>query len=145
VSGVDAFGIALKRGDGVIPTEGFVAIGKVTGVNGPEIERETYDVTAHDSEDGWREFIGGLKDGGEVSINLNYDPRVHDTLMADFEDTAPRNYQMVFPGGIGQWDLKLILNGFSQEAPVDEKLSAELKFKVSGKPAIVEEIGRAHV
>jgi predicted secreted protein len=138
MSGLDAFGIALKRGDGVAGTEGFAAIGKVTGVNGPEIERETYDVTAHDSVDGWREFIGGLKDAGEVSINLNYDPRVHDVLVADFEDTAPRNYQMVFPNDIGQWDLKLILTGFSQEAPVDDKMSAELKFKVSGKPAIVE-------
>ncbi|MEU0245171.1 phage tail tube protein [Streptomyces sp. NPDC006235] len=137
MSGVDAFGIALKRGDGA-PTEAFVTIGKVTGVNGPEIERETYDVTAHDSVDGWREFIGGLKDAGEVSINLNYDPRVHDDLVADFEDTKPRNYRMVFPNGIGQWDLKLILSGFSQEAPVDDKLSAELKFKVSGKPVIVE-------
>lgn len=136
MSGLDAFGIALKRGDGVTPTEAFTAIASVTNVSGPEIERETYDVTAHDSVDGWREFIGGLKDGGEVSITVNYDPRVHDDLVADFEDTAPRNYKMVFPDSLGEWALKLILKGFKQEAPVDDKLSAELTFKVSGKPAI---------
>jgi len=136
VSGIDAFGIALQRGDGVTPTEAFATIAKVTNVSGPEIERETYDVTAHDSEDGWREFIGGLKDAGEVSIEINYDPSVHDDLVADFEDTAPRNYKLVFPGGLGTWALKLILTGFSQEAPVDDKLSAELTFKVSGKPVI---------
>ncbi|MDX3550984.1 phage tail tube protein [Streptomyces europaeiscabiei] len=138
MSGVDAFGIALKRGDGATPTEVFTAIAKVTNVGGPEIERETYDVTAHDSLDGWREFIGGLKDGGEVSIEVNYDPRVHDDLVADFEDTEPRNYKITFPNGIGEWAVKLILTGFSQEAPVDDKLSAELTFKVSGKPAITE-------
>jgi predicted secreted protein len=136
MSGLDAFGIELQRGDGVTPTEVFTAIGKVTNVSGPEIERETYDVTAHDSVDGWREFIGGLKDAGEVSIEVNYDPRVHDDLIADFEDTAPRSYKLVFPGGLGEWGLKLILTGFSQEAPVDDKLSAELTFKVSGKPSI---------
>lgn len=136
MAGLDAFGIALKRGDGVSPTEVFTAIGSVTSVSGPEIERETYDVTAHDSVDGWREFIGGLKDAGEVSIEVNYDPRVHDDLIDDFEDTKPRNYKMVFPGGIGEWDLNLIMTGFSQQAPVDDKLSAELKFKVSGKPTI---------
>jgi predicted secreted protein len=136
MSGLDAFGIALKRGDGVTPTEGFVTIAKVTGVTGPEIERETYDVTAHDSADGWREFIGGLKDAGEVTINVNYDPTVHDDLVADFEDPKPRNYQLVFPGTLGKWELKLILTGFSSEAPVDDKLSAEIKFKVSGKPTI---------
>jgi predicted secreted protein len=136
VSGIDAFGIALKRGDGVTPTEAFVAIGSVHDVKGPEIKRDTYDVTAHDSANGWREFIGGLKDAGEVTITLNYDPSKHDVLVQDFEDVAPRNYQMVFPQGLGEWDLKLILTEFSQEAPVDDKLSAELKFKVSGKPTI---------
>ncbi|MFF8942843.1 phage tail tube protein [Streptomyces sp. NPDC014864] len=135
MSGIDAFGIALQRGDGAA-TEVFTAIGAVTSVKGPEIERETYDVTAHDSANGWREFIGGLKDAGEVTISINYDPSVHDVLVADFEDTAPRNYKMVFPQALGEWALKLILTGFSQEAPVDDKLSAELKFKVSGKPAI---------
>lgn len=135
MSGIDAFGIELQRSD-MEETPAFTAIGSVTNVSGPEIERETYDVTAHDSVDGWREFIGGLKDGGEVSIELNYDPRIHDTLVEDFEDTEPRDYKMVFPGGMGTWELKLILTGFSQEAPVDDKLSAELTFKVSGKPNI---------
>ncbi|MEE1835760.1 phage tail tube protein [Streptomyces sp. SP17KL33] len=138
MAGLDAFGIALKRGDGATPTEVFTTIGNVTSVSGPEIERETYDVTAHDSVDGWREFVGGLKDGGEVSLELNYDPRIHDELVEDFEDTAPRNYKLTFPGTLGEWAIKLILTGFSQEAPVDDKLSAELTFKVSGKPTITE-------
>lgn len=136
MAGLDAFGIQLQRGDGATPTEAFAAIAKVTNVSGPEIERETYDVTAHDSVDGWREFIGGLKDGGEVSLEVNYDPRDHDELVADFEDDAPRNYKLVFPGGLGSWTLKLVLSGFKQQAPVDDKFSGEIKYKVSGKPVI---------
>jgi len=137
MAGLDAFGIALKRSDMATPTASFVTVGNVTSVSGPEIERETYDVTAHDSLNGWREFIGGLKDGGEVSLNVNYDPRKHDVLVSDFEDTLPRDYKLTFPGTLGEWQIKLILSGFSQEAPVDDKLSAELKFKVSGKPTII--------
>jgi predicted secreted protein len=136
MAGIDGFGIALKRGDGAAGTEAFTAIGSVYDLKGPEIKRDTYDVTAHDSANGWREFIGGLKDAGEVTISVNYDPTVHDVLVADFEDTAPRNYKMVFPQALGEWDLKLILTEFSQEAPSDDKLSAELKFKVSGKPTV---------
>lgn len=135
MAGIDAFGIALKRGDGASP-EVFATIGNVTSVSGPEIERETYDITAHDSVDGWREFIGGLKDAGEVSIEVNYDPTKHDDLIGDFEDTEARTYQMVFPGTLGQWQFAAFLSGFSQEAPVDDKLSAEIKFKVTGKPTI---------
>ncbi|GHF73915.1 phage tail tube protein [Streptomyces thermodiastaticus] len=135
MAGLDAYGIALERGDGQ-STETFAAIANVTSVKGPEIERETYDVTAHDSPDGWREFIGGLKDGGDVTLTVNYDPREHDTLIADYADADPRNYKLVFPQGLGTWQLKLILTKFSQEAPVDDKLSAEITFKVSGKPVI---------
>lgn len=136
MAGLDAFGIALKRSDMATPTATFTTIGNVTSVSGPEIERETYDVTAHDSTSGWREFIGGLKDGGEVSLELNYDPRKHDVLVSDFEDATQRDYKMTFPGTLGEWALKLILTGFSQESPVDDKMTAELTFKVSGKPVI---------
>ncbi|MFF4610317.1 phage tail tube protein [Streptomyces albidoflavus] len=136
MAGLDAFGIALQRSDMAPTTPVFTAIANVTSVSGPEIERETYDVTSHDSVDGWREFIGGLKDGGEVSLELNYDPRVHDDLVADFEDTEARDYKLVFPLSLGTWEFKALLTGFSQEAPVDDKLSAELTFKVTGKPTI---------
>lgn len=136
MAGLDAFGIALKRSDMATPTATFSTIGNVTNVSGPEIERETYDVTAHDSLNGWREFVGGLKDGGEITLDLNYDPRKHDVLVADFEDAAPRDYKLTFPGTLGEWALKLILTGFSQESPTDDKMSGSLKFKVSGKPVI---------
>jgi predicted secreted protein len=137
MAGVDAFGIKLERSD-METVPAFAPIAHVTNLSGPEIERETYDVTAHDSADGWREFVGGLKDGGEVSVEVNYDPRDHDTLVSDFEDDAPRDYRMTFPAqaGGGSWAFKAILTGFKQEAPVDEKFSGELTFKVSGKPTI---------
>lgn len=135
MAGLDAFGTQLERGDGA-GTEVFTAIANVTNITPPGIERETYDVTAHDSPNGWREFVGGLKDGGEVEIELNYDPREHDTLVADFEDDAPRNYRIVFPGTLGQWAFKAIMSGFESEAPHDDKLSATVTFKVSGKPTI---------
>jgi predicted secreted protein len=135
MAGLDAFGTQLERGDGAAP-EVFTAIANVTNITPPGIERETYDVTAHDSPDGWREFVGGLKDGGEVEIELNYDPREHDTLVADFEDDQPRSYRIVFPGTLGQWGIKAIMSGFESEAPHDDKLSATVTFKVSGKPTI---------
>lgn len=137
MSGLDAFGIALKRSDMATPTATFTTIANVTNVSGPEIERETYDVTAHDSVDGWREFIGGLKDGGEVTLEINYDPRKHDPFVADFGDTVPRDYKLTFPGTLGEWALKLVLTGFKSEAPVDDKFTGEMKFKVSGKPVII--------
>ncbi|MFD5297221.1 phage tail tube protein [Streptomyces mutabilis] len=135
MAGLDAFGTKLQRGDGAA-TEVFTDIANVTNITPPSIERETYDVTAHDSPDAWREFIGGLKDGGEVEIELNYDPREHDSLVTDFGDTEPRNYKILFPGTLGSWSFAAIMSGFESEAPHDDKLSATVTFKVSGKPTI---------
>lgn len=136
MAGVDAFGTRLERGDGADP-EVFTAIGNVVEIEGPEIERETIDVTAHDSANRWRDFIGGLVDAGEVTATVNYDPSKHDSLVADFEDSEPRNYKMVFPTSPEvTWSFAAVLTGFSPSAPHDDKLSAELTWKVSGKPTI---------
>ncbi|MCM2580444.1 phage tail tube protein [Streptomyces meridianus] len=135
MAGLDGYGTQLERSD-MAATPVFTAIANVTSINPPSMERETQDVTAHDSPDAWREFIGGLKDGGEVSIDVNYDPREHDDLIVDFGDAAPRDYKVVWPGTLGSWEFKALLTGFEPEAPHDDKLAASLTFKVSGKPTI---------
>lgn len=136
MAGIDGYGVVLSRGNGAGPPEVFTAVGNVQNLGGPELSRETYDVTAHDSPDKWREFIGGLKDGGEVSVEVHYDPDKHDTYITDFSDVNARSWRIVWPQALGQWDFKAILTGFNPSAPVDDKLAAELTLKVTGKPTI---------
>jgi predicted secreted protein len=136
MAGIDGKGVQLKRGDGAGP-EVFTAIANITNLSGPGLSRSTIDVTAHDSPDNYMEFIGGLVDPGEVSIDINYNPSVHDTLIADLEDVDPRNYQVVFPDTAATtWGISAIMTGFEPTAPTDDKLAASLTFKVSGKPTI---------
>ncbi|MCI0685726.1 MAG: hypothetical protein L0Y54_00595, partial [Sporichthyaceae bacterium] len=91
--------------------------------------------TAHDSPDQWREFQGGLRDGGELTVDINYDPTAHAGLLADLEDENPRSYQLVFPDTLSTtWTFKAILTGFEPDAPHDDKLTASVSFKISGKP-----------
>src|SRR5687768_227094 len=100
MSGRDGFGTQFKRAIGTAPGTTYEVIANVTNISGPSRSRETIDVTAHDSPDQYMEFIGGLKDGGEVSLDINYDPSetTHD-LDLDFEDVVPRNYQIVILPG----------------------------------------------
>ncbi|MBA9002009.1 phage tail tube protein [Thermomonospora cellulosilytica] len=136
MAGINAFGTELQRSD-MAPTPVFTALANVTSIEGPGLSRETIDVTAHDSPDAWMEFRGGLKDGGELSLEVNYDPAEHDVLVADLDDDEPRDYRLVFPDPAATtWTLKLILTEFQPEAPVDDKLAASLTFKVSGKPVL---------
>ncbi|GFH38917.1 phage tail tube protein [Streptomyces pacificus] len=136
MGGMDGFGVQLKRGDGEV-SETFTAIADVTNLSGPGLSRETLDVTSHGSPDAYMEFLGGLKDAGEVSADINYQPAVHDVLVDDFDDPAPRNYQIVFPdSGATTWTVKAILTGFEPEMPYDDKATASLTFKISGKPTL---------
>lgn len=133
MAGLDPYGIQLERGDGQT-TETFTAIANITNVEGPDSKRDTYDVTAHDTSDGYREFIGGLVDPGEVKVTLNYDPSEHESLRADLRDSAPRNYKIVYPNSGGQIAVKLLLTELNPKAPVDDKWTADVTFQASGKP-----------
>ncbi|MFJ5059020.1 phage tail tube protein [Streptomyces nigra] len=136
MAGINGFGTELRRGDGADP-EVFTPIADATGISGPGLSRETIDVTSHGSPDAWMEFLGGLKDGGEVSVDVNYQPVFHDVLVDDFDDQEPRNYQLVFPDpDETTWGIKAIMTGFEPDAPYDDKLSAALTFKVTGKPTL---------
>lgn len=136
MAGRDGFGVQLLRE--ITPGGGtYEPVGSMTNLSGPSISREEIDVTAHDSPDGWREFIFGLKDGGEVSADVNYDPVMHDPLLDDFESPDPRSYQVVFPDPAATtWTFDAGLTGFEPEAPHDDKLAASLTWKVSGPPTL---------
>lgn len=133
MAGIDGFGTLFKRGDGAGP-EVFTTVANVTSISNPEMARVTYDATAHDSPNHRREHVGGLVDGGECTITLNYDPDAHAALRDDLDDIEPRNYQIVWPvqagGGVDQFSA--YLTGISGESPHDNLITAELTFKVTG-------------
>lgn len=134
MSGQDAFGTQLLRGNDATP-QIFLGIGHCTNITPPGLSRETIDVTDHGSPGAWMEFIGSLKDGGEFSAEVNYIPGEHDALIDDLDDPEPRNYRVVFPDDLATtWNFTGILTGYETEAPYDDKLSATLTWKVSGKP-----------
>jgi len=139
---VAAYGTQLKLGDGASP-EVFTVIAQVTSIGGPNLEMDALDVTAHDSTAGWREFIGGLLSGGEVSLEINYDPvgGTHDAstgLIAELEGRTISNYQLVFPdAATTTWEFTALVTRFSPSAPVADKLTASITLQVSGQPTLV--------
>jgi len=132
-----AYGTQFKRGNGGSP-ETFAVVADVRTVNGLDLSRNTDDVTTHDSPGGWMEFIGTLKDAGEISLELHYRPVSHDQFVADLSDAAPRNYQITVPASpVVTWSFAAIMTGFSQGFPVDGKATCTVSYKVTGVPAFV--------
>lgn len=139
MAGVDAFGTLFKRdstGGGT-----FATIANVSDLSGPSRSREAIEVTAHDSPQQYREFVKGLKDGGEVTVTINYDPgaATHSALDADFEEDDLRNYQIVvLPGESDEhtWQFSALITSIGDEFPVDDRMEREVTFKISGRPTL---------
>ena len=114
------------------------AIAGLTSIGGLELSADTIDVTTLNSADGYREFIGGLKDGGEVSLSGYFEPGDTDGQGAikeafDSGDAIP--FSIVFPQGAA-WSFNGIVTGFSTGAELEDSVSFEATIKVSGKPTL---------
>ena len=64
-----AHGISLAVSDGTSTT----TVGNITSIGGPDQSRDAIDISTMDSTNKIREFLPGLIDSGEASIDLNYD------------------------------------------------------------------------
>ena len=139
--GISAFGTLLKIGDGAA-SESFTTIAEVSNIGGPGLGLDPIDITNHSSTGGWKEFVGGLLDGGEVSLDINYDPThaTHDAstgLIKDMTDRTVRNFQLVFPDTSSTtWTFAALVTAFETSEPVDDKLAASVTLKVSGQPTL---------
>lgn len=140
-SAISSFGTLLKIGDGGA-TESFTTIAEVKDIDGPSLEQGTEEVTTHSSTAGWREFIGTLLDGGEITfdVNLIIAGATHDAstgLIADLVAKTVRNFQLVFPDdATTTWEFAALVTSFAIGAPVEGGLGASITLKLTGQPTL---------
>lgn len=98
----DAFmsGITVKSGDGA-GTEVFTTIPEVISLSGLGKTNALVDVTNFDSA-GSKEYIAGLSDGTEITIEANYLPAsaTQLALIADVDAGTNRNLEVVVTDGV---------------------------------------------
>jgi len=126
---VSGIGAAFNRYSG----SAWVALAEVSNISGPSKSRETIDVTSFDSTGGYREFIGSLRDGGEVSLNMNFTAAAYEIMNDDFEDDDLQQYQIVLPDSAATtFEFSGLVTGLPLEVPLDDKITANVTIKVSG-------------
>ena len=116
--------------------------GDLTNIGGPNISVDTIDVSAHDSADGFREFVAGVIDGGDISFEGNFTDAASGVEITDLIDTrAIVSFRVRFTTtgtSTGtNWDTWLFtgaLVNFETEAPFDGKIGFNAGVKLSGKP-----------
>ena len=137
MTGTIGHGTLFKLGNGAV-SQVFTPLAGVVDMTPPNPSQDAVEDTDYDAEDGWRTYIGGLKDGGESSIELKFLPAGPGitALLAQL-DGEKHDYRMTFPDNT-DWNFTGILTNLEVGNPIGGLATATATFKLSGKPGFVE-------
>jgi hypothetical protein len=150
-----ALGTQIWVGDGGSP-DTFFKVARVQDIQGPKVKTDLIDVTTHDAAlvdggDGYKQYIGSLKDGQQITFPVVLDPNditQNETatvvgtnaggLKYLCEQNAIRNCRIAFPqvSPTCRIRLKMLFTGFDFEAKVTGSVMATLTAQCIGKPTL---------
>ena len=119
----------------------YDVIGKVVSITPPSVSKEAIETTELNPVDGFNTYIGGIKDAGEVSVELNFDSE----LVADAENQAllkddvegssdQERYKIEFAASGANVIFDAVPTGFTPGEITKETLTCTFTCKVTGKP-----------
>ena len=127
ISGV---GTKFRRWDGA----NWDNIAEINSITGPNKSRDTIDVTSLDSTGGYREFIGGFRDGGTVTLPMNFTRSTYEVMNTDFESAVLQNYEILLPDTEAtSFEFVGLVTELGLGIPADDKVTADVTIKVSGQ------------
>ena len=118
-------------------------IGEITNVGGPSISVNTIDVTSHDSPDAYNQFVAGLIDGGDITLEGNLVSAAAGNDIVDIaNERATVCFYVKFPTtgtsasavSYDSWLFAGVANSFETDAPHDGKIGFTAGIKLDGKP-----------
>ena len=130
------YGCLFKIGDGA-GSEVFATIAEVTSIDGPGLSMDTIEVTHMESPNAAREYIAGLKDGGEISLELNLlpDDTNQTALRTCWMNRTLRNFKVSWTDTTpAVWSFAGFVTSYQPSAAVDDKLSCSVTIKLTGVP-----------
>jgi len=120
-------GTIFQRWDGTI----WVSIAEINAIVGPSTKRDSIDATTFDTEEGYREFISGFKDGDVVALNMSFTRDTFELMVSDFLDDEYKYYQILFSD-----ESIIAFEGFINKLPLelsaDDKIKVNISIKVTG-------------
>jgi|AntRauTorckE6833_2_1112554.scaffolds.fasta_scaffold26451_3 predicted secreted protein len=114
-----------------------VEISEINSIEGPGKSRETIDVTNLADVDGYRQYIGGLREPGTVTLNMNFTRDGFDLFNTDFENDDIQPYEIHFPDVD---ETIFTFNGLVTELPtsipIGDKITMDVTIQISGVVAV---------
>ncbi len=130
MTAIESQGVKLYVDEGSSP---FTLVGELISFAGPDGSANVIDVTNLSSTA--REYLMGVSDSGQMSLELNYDPADggQDRLQALFDSRAVNSYQLVMtdtPATILTFSAFAL--SFSIAGGVDDKVALSVTLQITG-------------
>lgn len=125
-------GTLIQLGDGET-SETFTTIAEIVSASGLDESVDEIDITPLDSTSNYRQFLASFIDPGELALEMNFVPTVHDDIRTNLRARANHNFKIVFNDGS---DSAMTFTGFFKSFPVNigvgEAVKASLTIRVTG-------------
>ena len=132
----------MKIGDG---SSNYTTIAECRNISGPQLTLATINVTSHDSTAAFMEYIGGLRDPGKVTFDVNWIPSgatqgfSTGLLKAGFGGTkaAKTQFQIVFTdSATTTWTFLGFVTKLAPSASETAELKASIEIQITGQPTL---------
>ena len=115
------------------------AIGEVVNISGPSVKLGIVDATHLNSDNKFREKIGGLLDGGEVTFECNYYSGDAEQvgLLTDMYARTVQDWSIEFPTATGSiWTFTGLVTAYDPAIPLEGKVGFSATISISGMPSL---------
>lgn len=134
------YSVTLERDISATETPSWQVVAQIRDLSGPAAQSDQIEVSHRDDQ--WRRYVQGMKDGGEVTFDVVFDPdhASHDptltTSMWGWLEEGERNtYRITFPGEDDDTTtatFSAFVSNFELDSPMESGLTANLTLKISG-------------
>lgn len=110
----------------------YTYLAEVYDIKLPSVATDQHEASHAQSPFGFKEYIDGMKDGGELTFSMNYVPGSGtDAFLRDA--AGKHDIRVTFPNGV-----QVLISGnfqnYEPTGPVNDRMTADVSVKVSRKP-----------
>jgi predicted secreted protein len=121
------------HGHGSTLAIGGTAVGQIMNINGPNESRDSIDISNMGSSAKWREFLPGMLDAGECTIDMVYDGSTNAQLVAVQATQTAQTITVTFPDATNAtWTASGFITSLGHTIPYDDKITQSVGFKFTG-------------
>ena len=127
-------------GYGTLLQRAGVTVVEIVKITGPAMKADMKEVSNMLSPNTYKEFIAGLREGGDVTVEGNYIPKEatnsQTTLRTDFENGTQSSWTIVLSNALGTWTFTAMVSALTPAIPLDDRITVTFTLKITGKPVL---------